>query len=1145
MEQNTVWRNLHGCSRALVLSRFAQSVPKPILVIAENPHEAEVLQTELHFFAKDIKCLLLPDWETLPYDLFSPSPEVVSKRLKILAQLPQIKRGIVITPLVATLRRLAPPSWIQAQTFSFRRGDRFDRDAFCETLVQVGYRRVEEVQAPGEFATRGAIFDLFPMGSSKPVRIELFDDEIETLRHFDPETQRSQEKIETFELLPAREFPTDEKARKRFLQRFAETFPQSVGGEIETKIRSGDFPSGIEAYLPLWLEETLSLFDYLPEKACLVLDVSLKQVEKHFDEIKNRYEQRRHDRERPLLLPETLFLPPDEWQQAVASFENIYLREPLAEACRVITFPTESLPEIALRPQKKNPAEALHRFLKEECREVLFLAESPGRKQVLQETLRRHGIDLTEVENGQTFVATEPKVGLAVAPIGQGFYCRGGGEPPFERPFALIPETALWGEKARTRHPRERKAPDLQQLIADFQSLQIGAPVVHRDHGVGRYRGLQHMSLGGVEGEFLVIEYQGGDLLYVPVTDLHLVGRYQGVEEESAPWHKLGSDQWQKAKQRAERRARDVAAELLDLYARRASKRGHAFSFDEEAYRRFADAFLFEETPDQEAAIQAVLEDLQKAQPMDRIVCGDVGFGKTEIALRAAFVAAMAGRQVAVLVPTTLLAQQHYQTFLDRFADWPIRIETLSRFVPAKRQRAILEDLAAGKVDIVIGTHKLLQKSVKFKDLGLVIIDEEHRFGVRQKEHLKKLRAEVDVLSLTATPIPRTLHMALSSLRDISIIASPPEGRLPIKTFISEWNDTLVQEAILREIRRGGQVYFVHNKIESLERVKEEIERLVPEARVQIAHGQMAERELERIMLDFYHHRFDVLLCTTIIESGIDIPNANTIIIDRADRFGLAQLHQLRGRVGRSDRQAYAYLLVPPKSLMTREAERRLEALEKASDLGAGFVLSSYDLEIRGAGELLGEAQSGRFEEVGLDLFLEMLQRAVKALKEGEEPELASLDHPIEIHLKVPTLLPEDYIPDVHTRLKFYKQIAIAQSEERLEALAEELRDRFGPLPRQAEFLFETARLRLFAAQLGIQKIEAGEQGGQILFEETPKIDVEALFQLLQEQPETFQMAGPNKLRFRGDFSDSKERISWLRELLGKLSPSKRAVSTV
>jgi len=1129
------WRGLLGSALSLALARSIQEHQGYLyVVVTPDSHSAQHLEQALSFFLDDQTPVLhYPDWETLAYDVFSPLPEIISARLKALVQLPATRHGVLITPIATLMQRLAPRTHILAQSLSLKVGQRLDLEATRKRLEQSGYQFVSQVHQHGDFTVRGAILDLFPMATALPIRIELFDDEIDSIRTFDPDTQRSIAKTEAIELYPAREFPTDPDAIKRFRRAFRNVFPDLPGSTpLYQDVSSGFLPGGIEYYLPLFLEQTETLFDYLPENVTFVLAAPPQVAKDFFAEVQERRQLRCGDLDRPPLPPEQLYLSPTEIQQHLTSYPRIELVEE-SEAPVKIDFSSHVLPDFSLQPQKKKPAEALESFLSDLSSPVLLTVESPGRREALQEILSEIGLNPTPVANWEVFLRTKPAVGLTIAPLAQGLWSD-------EPPLVLIPEALLHGEKARQRR-RAGAAQEIENLIADLSELTIGAPVVHRDHGVGRYQGMQKLDVGNVETEFLTLEYAGGDKLYVPVSSLHLISRYSGADVEHAPLHRLGGEQWKKAKRRAQEKIRDVAAELLEIHAKRAARGGLSHCLDKQAYETFAADFPFEETADQATAIDAVVTDLQAPHSMDRVVCGDVGFGKTEVAMRAAFVAVHNGKQVAILVPTTLLAQQHYQNFRDRFADWPVRVEVLSRFVTPKRQKQILEDTAVGKVDILIGTHKLIQKRVQYQNLGLVIVDEEQRFGVRQKEHFKRLRSEVDLLTLTATPIPRTLNMSLSGLRDISIIASPPEGRHPIQTFVSEWIDSLIQEAILREIRRGGQVFFVHNKIETMERMAEEIQRMVPEARIRVAHGQMPERELEQIMLDFYHQRFNVLLCTTIIESGIDIPSANTIVIHRADLFGLAQLRQLRGRVGRSHHRAYAYLIVPPKKLMTKDAIKRLEAIEASGELGAGFLISSHDLEIRGAGELLGDEQSGQIQEIGFNLYAELLERAVAALKEGKELDFETAESGPEIDLKIPALIPEDYLPDVHTRLVLYKRIANAPDTQMLEDLQMEMIDRFGLLPKATKNLFALAEMKLKAATLGIERIDANHQGGRIQFTPDPAINVEALLKLVQTQPTIFRLEGPQILRFQASLEDATKRLEFISVLLNTLTPSPEA----
>ncbi|MCH8504770.1 MAG: transcription-repair coupling factor, partial [Ectothiorhodospiraceae bacterium] len=1021
------WAGLQGSAPALALWEATRRADTGLmLAVTASSQEAQQLETELRFFAgKQAAAAIhsLPDWETLPYDVFSPHQDIVSQRLATLHRLPTLEHGVLIVPVATLIQRLAPRHYLDGTAFTLATGDALALESTRERLERAGYRCVPEVMEHGEFAVRGALLDLFPMGSEHPYRIDLFDDEVETIRVFDPETQRSSHKVERIALLPGREFPVDEQAITLFRKQFRASFEgDPTRSLIYREVSDGVMPNGIEYYLPLFFEQTSTLFDYLPSRTCLFLSEGVRPaVDELWEEISHRYEQRRHDQDRPLLAPDALFLEPREREARVTGSTLVELHQETEEALThgpasgVIRYDTEALPALGIQVTGKDERRPLADFLPDRPGRILFVAETPGHRESLLEGLDALGIRPREVADWPAFLASDDRLAITVSPLERSLVLN-------EPAVTVITEAALLGNRAQQRRRRRRQERDPALMIRDLNDLRIGAPVVHEDHGVGRYLGLQRLEVGDYPTEFLTLEYAGGDKLYVPVASLNLISRYTGAEDEHAPLHRLGSEQWEKAKRRAAEKVRDVAAELLDLYARRAARTGKSIQCAATEYQRFAEAFPFEETPDQQDAIDAVIADLASSQPMDRVVCGDVGFGKTEVAMRAAFVAVQGGHQVIILVPTTLLAQQHYQNFRDRFADWPIRVESLSRFNSAKDQAATLEGLKNGKVDIVIGTHKLLQTGLKAKNLGLVIIDEEHRFGVQQKERLKQLRAEVDLLTLTATPIPRTLNMALAGMRDLSIIATPPARRLAVKTFVNEWNDALIQEAFLRELKRGGQVYFLHNDVQSIERVANQLHELVPHARIGIAHGQMPERELERVMLEFYHQRYNVLLCTTIIESGIDVPTANTIVINRADRFGLAQLHQMRGRVGRSHHRAYAYLIAPHHRAMTADAVKRLEAISAHDDLGVGFLLASHDLEIRGAGELLGAEQSGQIGEVGFSMYNELLDRAIKALRSGKEPALDQpLYHGAEVDLRIPALLPEDYLPDVHARLVLYK----------------------------------------------------------------------------------------------------------------------------
>ncbi|MBS3963669.1 MAG: transcription-repair coupling factor [Methylomonas sp.] len=1159
-DQAVYWSGLPGCADSLALAEIVNREKRLLVVVTADSQTALRIEHELGFFLEGAHPILqFPDWETLPYDIFSPLPEIISERLRTLVLLPEIRQGVLIVPVSTLMYRLAPREHILAHSFSIEVGGTLNLELTRIKLEAVGYQCVSQVYQHGEFAVRGSILDLFPMGSKQPYRIELFDDDIESIRSFDPDTQMSQDKMPKVELFPAREFPFTDDAIKRFRQAFREQFPDaSPKNTLYLDVSRQIAPAGIEYYLPLFVERTESLFAYLPDTALLALPAGFADsAERFFREADERYQQRKYDSERPLLPPERLFLLADELIRLTAGFGRIVLENSASPTSTAPLTPTgfaplaalspkgeglfrsgcHHLPNLAIDNRLKQPAQALRQFIDGFGGKILFVAETAGHREGLIEKLKSVKLSVKQVQSWSEFLQSEHSPCIVVAPMDQGLWLED--SRLSDLGLAIITESQLSGEKAQQRRRRAKStARALENIFNNLNELGIGSPVVHQEHGVGRYQGLQTLTVGGMAAEFLMLEYAGGDKIYVPVASLHLIGRYSGVSAENAPLHKLGSEQWSKAKQKAMERARDVAAELLDIHAKRAARAGFAFNIDDSDYAAFAAAFPFEETPDQLSAIEAILQDMTAPQPMDRVVCGDVGFGKTEVAMRAAFVAVQSGKQVAVLVPTTLLAQQHYQNFRDRFADWPIRVEVMSRFVSAKQQKAISDDLADGKVDIVIGTHKLLAKDMRYQALGLVIIDEEHRFGVSQKEHFKKLRYELDLLTLTATPIPRTLNMAMAGLRDIAIIATPPPNRHAIKTFVSEWIDSQVQEACQREIKRGGQVFFLHNDVKTMDKMARELEALVPEARIQIAHGQMAERELEQIMLDFYHQRFNLLIASTIIESGIDIPSANTIVINRADKLGLAQLHQLRGRVGRSHHRAYCYCIVPPKTLMTKDAIKRLEAFASSGELGAGFMLSSHDMEIRGAGELLGDEQSGQIQEIGFTLYTELLERAVKALKSGKQPELdAPLDTGPEVDLQVAALIPEDYLPDIHARLVLYKRIASAETEDDLRKLKIEMIDRFGLLPDQTKALFAITELKQQAGHLGIRKIEAHATGGRIVFSTTPDIDTGELIAMMQNQAAMYKFDGDDKLRFNQPFNSLDDKVTFLQTLLTRLRP--------
>jgi len=1124
IQQQLLWTGLTGCAESLAIANAIEQENRLFVIVTPDNQTALQLTHELAFFLQNQYPILhFPDWETLPYDVFSPLPEITSERLKTLVLLPEVKRGALVVSVNTLMHKLAPREHVLANSFAIKVGDTFNLELNRLKLESVGYHCVSQVYSHAEFAIRGAIIDIFPMGSNVPFRIELWDEEVDSIRTFNPESQLSLDKIDQIQLFPAHEFPFTDDAIKQFRLSFREHFPNAnPKNTLYVDVSKGITPNGIEYYLPLFVEQTATLFDYLPKTAVLVLSELFHELAQAFySEAEERYEQRKYDLERPLLKPELLFLSAQDITHTSEQFARIVLQP---------TDDDTNLPDLTINAKLPQPAGALQQFISTFQGKILFVAEGAGRREALADKLRSYQITAKQVDNWQGFLNSEVSPCLLVAPIDHGLL--------LDNPaIAIITESQLSGEKVEQRRRRRKSAArELENIINNLNELSIGSPVVHQEHGVGRYLGLQTLTVGGIANEFLMLEYANGDKLYVPVSALQVISRYTGMNPEDAPLHRLGSDAWQKIKKKAIERIHDVAAELLEIHAKRAVKQGHAFAIDNDEYQAFADAFPFEETPDQQAAIEAILEDMASPQPMDRVICGDVGFGKTEVSMRAAFIAVQAGKQVAMLVPTTLLAQQHYQNYQDRFADWPVRVEVLSRFVSAKQQKQLAEQLALGQIDIIIGTHALLSKELKYKALGLVIIDEEHRFGVRQKEHFKKLRHELDMLTLTATPIPRTLNMAMAGLRDISIIASPPPNRHVIKTFITEWVDAQIKEACLREIKRGGQVFFLHNDVKTMDKMARELGALIPEARIESAHGQMPERELERIMRDFYHQRFNLLLCSTIIESGIDIPSANTIIINRADKLGLAQLHQLRGRVGRSHHRAYAYFIVPPKSLLSKDAVKRLEAVEASGELGAGFMLSSHDMEIRGAGELLGDEQSGQIQEIGFSLYSELLERAVNALKSGKQPELDTpMDKGVEVELQAAALIPEDYLPDVHLRLVLYKRISNTETTADLRELQIEMIDRFGLLPEPVKTLFSVTELKQRAELLGIKKIEASATGGRIIFGAQPTINAEQLIHLIQTQAQCYRLDGMDKLRFTKNFTSVEEKVGFIGQLLETL----------
>ncbi len=1161
----TRWSQLHGCTQDLLIANAAKEYKGLIVVITPDSHSGYSLEANINFFLGNkihektgekideknnadsnhhIPVHIFPDWETLPYDIFSPHEDLISDRLKTLNQLSSIQHGVLIVPVSTLIQRLAPVDYIRANSLLINVGDALNIDAFRKQLEESGYRNVTQVMEHGEYTTRGSLIDLFPMGNEKPYRIDLLGDEIETIRSFNPEDQRTIEKISHIELLPAHEFPLNPEG----ISRFRENYSLKVGGDlarsqIYDKISNGNTPSGIEYYLPLFFDQTATLFDYLPEKNLLInTDGTVAAAEAFNKSVEERYEQRRHDIERPLLPPQDLFLDTDTLFDKISEYRRVetyhYKQANIGDNEKNnYNYPVSTLPSLLIQGRSETPLILLKQFLtqfKNEAKgRVLFTADSAGRRENLLGLLRDNHFTVSVFDSWEAFINSDAEMGLTIAPMENGVWIKSNES---SGALAIIPEAMLFGQQVQQKRRRQKPTRDADTIIRNLTDLSEGDPVVHEEHGVGRYQGMQTLTTGGIEQEFILLTYAKGDKLYVPVSSLHLISRYTGVSAEHAPLHTLGTEHWDKVRKKAAQKAHDIAAELLEIHARRAAQKGHAFPFNELEYLAFADTFPFEETPDQALAIGTVIKDMTSAQPMDRVTCGDVGFGKTEVAMRAAFVAANAGKQVALIAPTTLLVQQHAKNFRDRFADWPFKIGSLSRFKTAKETKETIEQMKSGKIDIVIGTHKLLQKDIDFKDLGLVIVDEEHRFGVRHKEQLKKLRANVDMLTLTATPIPRTLNMSLSGLRDLSIIATPPTQRHSIKTFVHEWDKALIQEACARELARGGQVYFLHNEVKTIQKMSDDLSAILPDTKIRFAHGQMPERELESIMSDFYHQRFQVLVATTIIESGIDVPTANTILINRADKLGLAQLHQIRGRVGRSHHKAYAYLIIPGKKLISADAKKRLEAIESLEDLGVGFTLASHDLEIRGAGELLGDDQSGQIQEIGFNMYNDLLERAVKALKSGRLPDLDGRETRTTVDLGMPALIPSDYLPDVHNRLIMYKRIASAKDADALRELRVEMIDRFGLIPDEVKNLFEATRLKQIAQDLGIVKLDVGEEGGRVLFNEKPNIDPVKIMQLVQKRPWEFSIKGQDKLYFEYEpMAELDQRVQWVKRLFNDI----------
>jgi transcription-repair coupling factor (superfamily II helicase) len=1120
------YTRLTGSSDALALAQFAEK-STPLVLITASALEAQRLVEEIPFFAPDLRVHLLPDWETLPYDHFSPHQDLISERLATLHHVSRQTCDVLVVPVTTALYPLPPPEYLAAFTFFLKRGEKLNLQGLREQMTFAGYSHVQQVLSPGEFCVRGGIIDLFAMGSVLPYRIDLFDDEIESIATFDVDTQRTLYPVPEIRLLPVREFPLDEKGQAHFRQSFRDRFEGDPSkSRIYKEVSKGNAPAGIEYYLPLFFDKTATLFDYLPKNATLCLHGNVNEAIGQFGvDALSRYNLLRGDPQHPLLPLADLFMDSEAFFIALKEFARLDI---VRDSDSATPCATATLPNIAVNRHADTPTQAFAAFLKSFDGRTLLLADSLGRREIMSGYLLEYGIEAEACEDFASFLTGTKQFMLGIGPVQNGFLLP-------DQKLAIVTETELYASQPRNRAARTAKKSNVEGMLRDLSELKVGDPVVHEQHGIARYQGLVNLDLGEGEGEFLLLEYAGGDKLYVPVSQLHVIGRYSGGAHDTAHLHKLGSGAWDKAKRRAMQQVRDTAAELLNIYAQRATRKGYAFKLTQRDYEEFSAGFGFEETPDQAAAITAVIDDLQSGKPMDRLICGDVGFGKTEVALRAAFVAAMDGKQVAVLVPTTLLAEQHFQNFSNRFADWPIRIAELSRFRSAKEQTQALQDMATGKLDIIIGTHKLIQKGIEFNNLGLLIIDEEHRFGVQQKEKLKALRAEVDILTLTATPIPRTLAMSLEGLRDFSIIATAPQRRLSIKTFVSSYSQGVIREAVLRELKRGGQVYFLHNEVDTIANMAEKLTELLPEARIRVAHGQMGERELEAVMRDFYQQRFNILLCTTIIETGLDIPTANTIIMNRADRFGLAQLHQLRGRVGRSHHQAYAYLLVDSLDGLTTQAKKRLEAIQAMEQLGSGFYLAMHDLEIRGAGEVLGESQSGEMQEIGFSLYTDMLNAAVASLKQGREPDMA---HPLgittEINLHGAALLPNDYCGDIHQRLVIYKRLANCASQSDLDDMHRELIDRFGLLPEPSQTLLDCHRLRILAKPLGIAKVDASSDAIQLQFVPNPPIDPMKIITLIQSR-RNIKMIGQDKLRIELKHEDLNQRVLAIKNFFNEL----------
>ena len=1125
----TYWGSLYGSADALALIEYAQQQPQVVLLIANDITHLDTLYQSLNFYNDTLEILKFDNWEVLPYDQFSPHPDITSNRLATLSKLRQLKHGIVLTTLETLFSHLCPIEFSEKYSFDLKIGDNIDPASLSEKLLKIGYNRVTTVMEHGEFNIRGSLIDLYPMGASKPYRLDLFDQEVETIRTFDTSTQRSESQVEAIALLPAREFATDESSIELFKHNYDQAF--SKQGFIYTEISEGRLPGGIEFYLPLFFNSTNTLFDYLPSILTIATTAGFSSlVDQTFADIQSRFDHAKQDLERPPLAINRVFLSKESLFSAIKQHPQLIISpSKLEDRAGNLNFASKLLPPLRIDPQAKNPLAKLASFTTRFKQKILIVCESQGRQSVLEELLKNHHLEAHQTQDWQHFLASDELLNITHQALSQGL---------LSPELAVITEDNLFGQEVVQQQRRRRaKHKDFDEAIKSLVEIKKGDPIVHENYGVGRYLGLKTQTYDGQSQDFLQLEYAGGAKLMVPMTSLNLISRYSGASPESAPLHKLGTPQWSKAKQKAGEALHDVAAELLEIYAKRESQTGFAFPEPNDAYSSFVSSFAFEETPDQLKTMGEVLADMRSHKPMDRLVCGDVGFGKTEIAMRAAFLAVEAGKQVAILVPTTLLANQHHQSFVDRFSDYPVEIAALSRFQTPKEQKIIIEKLNTGQVDIVIGTHKIIQGSIKYKNLGLVIIDEEHRFGVKQKEALKKIRGQSDILTMTATPIPRTLNMALGSLRELSIIATPPAKRSAIQTFVQEWQDDNIKEAISRELHRGGQIFVLHNDIDSIDNMAQSLSELMPNVHVRIAHGQMPTRELEHIMSDFYHARFQILVCTTIIETGIDIPNANTIIINNAQNFGLAQLHQLRGRVGRSHHRAYAYLIIKSHQSLSKDAKKRLDAIESLEELGAGFMLANHDLEIRGAGDLLGDNQSGKISEIGFNLYHDLLKRTIEAMRAGRKINLDDpINHEIQIDCGLPSIIPQSYLEDVHERLVLYKRIASCKTNNELKELQIEMVDRFGLLPDSTKHLFANTRLKLFCEKIGIDEINLYDDKAIITFGTKNIIEPIKIIQLIQKQPKNYQLKGQNQLIVKETMPEDIRRIELVENLLKKLN---------